>query len=64
MLAALEAGDISSVELVQLHLERIDMHDGALNAIPVRTTERALEAAAAADAARTSGSAARYSDYR
>ncbi len=55
MLAALDTGVVSSVELVDMHLERIDEHDGELNAIPVRTTERARESAIAADAARASG---------
>ena len=55
MLAALDAREVSSVELVDLHLERIDQLDGALNAITVRTADRARESAAAADAARASG---------
>jgi amidase len=55
MLAALDAGVVSSLELVDMHLERIDAHDGELNAIPVRTTERARESAIAADSARASG---------
>jgi amidase len=57
MLTALNARDISSVELVQMHLERIDRYDGALNAIPVRTPERALDAAKLADDARAKGDA-------
>ena len=55
MLAALDAREVSSVELVDMHLQRIDQHDGALNAITVRTADRARESAAAADAARASG---------
>jgi len=55
MLAALDARDISSVELVDLHLARIDDCDGPLNAIPVRTPERALEAARRADDERAAG---------
>jgi amidase len=55
MLAALDASVVSSVELVDMHLERIDEHDGELNAIVVRTAARAREAAIAADAARASG---------
>jgi amidase len=51
MLKALQAREVSSVELVQMHLDRIDALDGALNAIPVRTPERALDAARRADAA-------------
>ena len=37
MLAALDAKQVSSVELVEMHLARIDKLDEALNAIPVRT---------------------------
>ena len=55
MLAALDAGEVSAVELTELHLARLDAHDGALNAVPVRTTERALVAARSADAARSRG---------
>ena len=55
MLAALDAKTISSAELVDLHIARIEAHDGALNAIPVRTIERAREAAEHADEARASG---------
>lgn len=55
MLAALRARTISARELVHLHLERIEARDGALNAIPIRTVEQALAAAAAADEARAAG---------
>ena len=55
MLAALDARDISAAELAELHLARIEAHDGALNAIPVRTPERTRAAAVAADAARARG---------
>jgi amidase len=55
MLRALNAREISSRELVELHLKRIDAVDGALNAIPVRTPERALEAAERADKAMPAG---------
>jgi amidase len=58
MLAALDSRAVSSVELVTAHLARIDEHDGTLNAIPIRTPERALEAAAAADRARAAGTRA------
>ena len=34
MLAALDAKDISSVELVEMHLARIDKHDDALERDP------------------------------
>ena len=55
MLAALDAREISAVELVELHLKRIDAHNPALNAIVVPTPERALEWARRADEARAAG---------
>ncbi len=55
MLDALEARHVSAVELVEDHLAWIDKHDGVLNAIPVRTPERAIEAAKHADEARAAG---------
>ena len=55
MLAALDAREISSVELVELHLQQIEKHDAALNAIVVRTPDRALEATRRADEARAAG---------
>ena len=58
MLQALRERRISSVELVEMHLARIDKLDGPLNAIPVRTPERALEAAKQADAALARGETA------
>jgi amidase len=58
MLEALRARQVSSVELVEMHLARIEALDGPLNAVPVRTPERALEAARKADAALASGETA------
>ena len=55
MLAALDAKEVSSVELVEMHLARIEKLDEALNSIPVRTPERALEAARDADERRAAG---------
>src|SRR5262245_8469214 len=55
MAKALRERAISSVELVQMHLERIDQLDGKLNAIPIRTPDRALAAARNADAALARG---------
>ncbi len=51
MLTALRARKVSSTELVEMHLKRIDQRDGALNSIPIRTADRAREAAQRADAA-------------
>ena len=55
MLVALDNRTISSAELVEVHVQRIEERDGLLNAIPVRTFERAREAAERADRARASG---------
>ncbi len=55
MLAALRARHVSSRELVELHLDRITRFDPELHAIAVPTFDRALEAAARADAARAAG---------
>ena len=60
MLAALDNKTISSVELVELHLRRIEERDGRLNAIPVRTFDRAREAARR----RRSGTRQRASERR
>ena len=50
-------GEISSVELTRHFIERIERLDGDINAVVVRTFERALEDAAAADAALARGEA-------
>lgn len=55
MLTALDNRTISSIELVELHVSRIKERDGDLNAIPVRTFDRAREAARRADQARARG---------
>lgn len=47
--------EISSVELTQLYIDRIKRFDGGVNAVVVHTFERALEDAAAADAATSRG---------
>ncbi|KLJ00415.1 hypothetical protein WQ56_10060 [Luteimonas sp. FCS-9] len=46
---------ISSLELTQLYIERIERFDNALNAVVVRDFERALEAARLADASLARG---------
>ena len=51
------SGAISSVELTRHFIERIERFDGDINAVVVRTFERALEDAAAADAALARGEA-------
>ena len=55
MLRALREKRVSAVELLDLHLDRIEKHNGRLNAIVIRDFDRAREAARAADAARAKG---------
>ena len=56
--AALAAKQVSAVELAQDAIDRIERHDGKINAICVRDFARGLEAARAADAARARGETA------
>ena len=49
MLEALRQREISSTELVEMHIARIEEQDGKLNAIPVQTFDRARQAAQQAD---------------
>src|SRR6266446_3465211 len=53
--AALAERRVSSVELVEEAIARIEAEDGRLNAVVVRDFERALAAAVAADAALARG---------
>jgi amidase len=53
--AALTAKKVSAVELAQDTIDRIERHDGRINAVCVRDFARGLEAARAADAARARG---------
>jgi amidase len=55
MRAALRAREISAVELAELHIDRIEQFNERINAIVVRTDERALEAARRADQALARG---------
>ena len=50
--AALAAKKVSAVELAQHVIDRIERHDGKINAVCVRDFDRGLDAARAADAAR------------
>ncbi len=58
MLAALDAKEISSVELTELHISRIEAIDRKLLSIAVRTFDRARTVAAEADRRRASGETA------
>jgi len=53
--ALLAAGEVSSVELTRLYLERIERHDAQLLAFVTPTPELALEQAGRADAERAAG---------
>ena len=55
LVSGLRARRFSSVELVRAYLERIDRHQGSLNAFISVTREHALRAAEAADAALAAG---------
>ena len=55
LIAAMDAGTVSAVELTQSAIARIERQDGDINAVPVRDFERALLAARDADAARARG---------
>ena len=57
---SLRAGDVSAVELVQHHLDRIDRHSAALGAFITVTPDQALARAADADAALAAGNAAPF----
>jgi amidase len=52
---ALARKEVSAVELAQHAIARIERHDAKINAVCVRDFERALDAARAADTARTRG---------
>jgi amidase len=54
-LKALRCGQVSSVQLLEGAIERIQQIDGSLNAVVVRDIERARESAHAADRARQRG---------
>jgi len=54
-IAALAAGEVSSVELLDRSIKRIEAADGVLNAVAVRDFERARSAALQADAALARG---------
>jgi amidase len=51
LLAALRAGQVTSSELTEQYIGRIERHDGRLNAVVVRDFERARRQARAADQA-------------
>src|SRR5262245_27828794 len=55
LLAALRSRQVSSSELTDLYIRRIERHDGRLNAVVVRDFERARQQARAADEAAARG---------
>src|SRR3954467_216699 len=55
MMQALRAREVSAVELLDLHLQRIERYNPALNAVIIKDYDRARETAKAADAARAQG---------
>ncbi len=57
LLAQLEAGEVTSVEVTQACLDRIDRHDGAMGAFLRVNRQRALDDALAIDQKRRSGRA-------
>jgi amidase len=57
MLAALQRREISSLELTELHIDRINRLDPKINAVVVRDFEHARERAMQADAERAAGTA-------
>jgi amidase len=52
---SIRAGDVSSREVIETHLRRIEDVNPAVNAVPVVLAEQALEAARAADRAAAAG---------
>src|SRR6266545_4246063 len=54
-LSALASGEVSSEELLEVYLSRIDAHNQTLNAIVALDVERARSAARKADEKRASG---------
>ncbi len=59
LISALRAGDVTSVELTDAAISRIERDDRAVNAICVPDFDRAREAARAADRARARGRSGR-----
>jgi len=55
LVAALESGEVSARELLDLHLDRIEQLDGPINAVVTLEPERARAEAGAIDAARAAG---------
>ena len=52
MLKALDSSEVSSVELLEMHLDHIEQHNGPINAIVIRNYEEARLCAQEADLAR------------
>ena len=55
LLTRLRSGELSSAQLLEQQIQRVEHVDGQINAVVVRTFEAARQRAAAADAARARG---------
>ena len=55
LMASLRTGEVTSTQLLEQHIARVEQHDGPINAVVVRTFEAARDRAAQADAARARG---------
>lgn len=55
--ARIRAGEVSSTDLLEMYIQRIEKHDGRTNAVVVRDFDRARAAARAADEAQARGEA-------
>ena len=55
LMARLHAGEVTSCQLLEQHITRVEQHDGPINAVVVRSFEAARERASQADAARSRG---------
>ena len=55
LVKSIARGEVSSLEVTDHFIRRIEAHDGKINAVVVRDFDRAREQAKAADAARARG---------
>jgi amidase len=55
LMVRLNAGEVTSTQLLEQHIARVAQHDGPINAVVVRSFDAARDRAAQADAARARG---------